>query len=372
VIRVLFVMSDLAAGGDESSLIELLGRLDRSRISPNLFLMQRAGIQLDRVPRDVPLSWGSELPHRSLRRTIAMVRSALREGRRADVIVGAMETLPTYMAWMVARLLRKPLACWIKTDIDQHLESLPTWHRWFARLIYPRCDAVAVASNGSAESLRRVAKLRPDAVHLIHDPVDPLEVRRMAEKPISRKLALLFEKPFVLGVGHLQNDQKGFDLLIEAHARTVSKGIDHNLIILGEGKDRVHLQQLARSLHVEHSTFLPGFQRNPFPYFKAASALAAPARLDDFGRTFLEAMALGLPIVGSPASGPDEVLQQGKYGIMVPADDPESLSCALVLLLQDGGIHAHYSRLSLERARDYDPAVIAVQWDELLCGLAAH
>jgi glycosyltransferase involved in cell wall biosynthesis len=81
-------------------------------------------------------------------------------------------------------------------------------------------------------------------------------------------------------------------------------------------------------------------------------------------------VALGLPVVGCPQSGPAEILGQGKYGIVVPADDAESLSCALVLLLSDENVHAHYSKLALERVRDYDPAQIAVQWDELLCAVA--
>ena len=349
MINVLFVMSEVAAaGGAELALPDLLERLDRRRISSALLLMKgRFGL-------------------------ISMLRAALRQGRKADVIVGAMETLPTYLAWLVARLLRKPLACWIRADVELYLSALPAWHRWFARLIYPRCDAVALTTAGSMLSLERVARLRPENLHLIHSPVDISAFRRMAEKPIAKRYEPLFTKPFVLGIGSLKDDRQGFELLIRAHARLRSKGVDHNLVILGDGQDRPGLQQLARSLEVGDSVLLPGFQRNPFPYFKAASALAVPARLEGFSRISLEAMSLGLPVVGCPGSGPTEILQEGRYGIMVPAEDPESLSCALMLLLNDDGVHAHYSKLALQRAQEYDPAQIAVQWDELLCSVAGQ
>ncbi len=138
---------------------------------------------------------------------------------------------------------------------------------------------------------------------------------------------------------------------MRAHAAVRRRGFDHNLVILGEGEDRALLQQLAASLGVEASVFMPGFQRNPFPFFRAAVALAAPSRLDSFGRIFLEAMALGLPIIGSTASGPAEILDHGKYGITVPPEDTVALSDALYALLADAGTHAHHQAFPRTGAR---------------------
>jgi glycosyltransferase involved in cell wall biosynthesis len=369
-IRVLFVMSDLAGGGTERSLLELLGRLDRRRIEPSLLLLKREGANLNRVPAGIEFSWVCEGGSRLWHHMPAVLLSALRHGAHADVIVGAMETTPTYVAWLAASVLRRPLVGWVRMDLDEYLASVPAWHRRAARWIYPRCAAVVTPSGGSERSLRRVASVASAKLHLIHNPVDTEEVKAMASELLPPGMESLLAKRFILGAGRLHNFHKGFDLLVRAHAAVRRRGIEHNLIILGEGADRALLQQLALSLDVEDSVFMPGFQSNPFPFFRAATALAAPARMDSFGRIYLEAMALGLPVIGSTASGPAEILQDGEYGITVPSEDVEALSDAMYLLLADAGMHARYSQRSLERVCDYGPEHIASQWDDLLCGLA--
>ena len=183
-------------------------------------------------------------------------------------------------------------------------------------------------------------------------------------------MAHLLEKPFVLGVGRLNNGQKGFDMLVSAHAAARASGLDHNLVILGEGSDRTVLEQQARSLGMEKSTYLPGFVADPFPFFNAAKLFAAPARVDGFGRVYLEAMACGLPVIGSQASGPMEILDGGRYGIITPPEDVDALSRAMSGLLSDAGMHARYAALSLERANDYRPEDVAHRWQELLSAMA--
>ena len=369
-VRVLFVMSDLGGGGAERSLLELLGRLDRSRIQPCLFLLKRQGVHLERVPADVECSWGCESGDRLRYRIPSILRHALIQGAPADVIVGAMETGATYVAWLAAAVLLKPLVGWVRTDLHEYLLPQSVWHRWAAKQIYPRCDAVVVPSHGSERSLQRVAALSRASLHILPNPVDPEEVRKMASQPMIPAMRELPARPFVLGVGRLNATQKGFDLLIRAHAEVRRRGFDHNLVILGEGEDRELLQQMARSLGVAESVFLPGFQQNPFPFFRAAAALAAPARLDGFGRVYLEAMALGLPVIGSTASGPMEILDSGKYGIVVPSEDVGALSDAMCALLGDAGAHERYSQLALARANAFCPQAVATQWNELLCTLA--
>jgi glycosyltransferase involved in cell wall biosynthesis len=371
MIRAMFVVSDLLGHGGRRSVLELLSRLDRKQIEPRLFLLKREGVYLDLVPADVELSSVRESGGRLRYHLPAILRSALIQGARADVIVGAMENTATYVAWLAASLLKKPLLGWVRMDLDEYLASLPEWHRWAAQRVYPRCAAVVTPSRGCERSLKRVVPVAAEKLRVIHIPVNPVEVRAMASEPLPPGMEALLAKPFILGTGCLKNIHKGFDLLVRAHAAARGRGIDHNLVILGEGEDRAALQQLAASLNLKDSVFMPGFLRNPFPFFRAAAALAVPSRTESFGRIILEAMALGLPVIGSTASGPAEILDHGKYGITVPSEDVPALSHAIYSLLADPETHAHYSRLSLQRVNDFCPAHIASQWDDLLCSLAA-
>ena len=368
--RVLFVMSDLAGGGADRSLLELLERLDRSRIEPSLLLLKREGAHLDRIAPGIANSWACESGDRLRYHIPSILRHLLTQAARADAIVGAMETTATYAAWLAASVLRKPLLGWVRMELDEYLSLQHGWHRWAARRLYPRCDAVVTPSGGSRRSLQRVAPLAAEKLYVIPNPVDPEDVRAKASEPLSSAHQALLRKPYILGAGWLRVAHKGFDLLVRAHAEVRRRGIDHNLVIVGEGEDRELLQQMARSLGVADSVFLPGFQRNPFPFFRAAAALAAPARLDSFGRVYLEAMALGLPVIGSTASGPMEILDSGKYGIVVPSEDVGALSDAMSVLLGDAGARERYSQLALARVNAFRPDAVAAQWDELVCALA--
>jgi glycosyltransferase involved in cell wall biosynthesis len=369
-IRVLFVMTNLAGGGADRSLLELLERLDRSRIEPSLLLLKREGVHMDRVAADIEYSWVCESGSRLRYHLPAILRRALTQGARADVIVGGMETGATYLAWLAASALNKPLLGWVRMDLDEYLGLQAGWHRRVAQRLYPRCGAVVASSAGSGRSLQRVAQVAAEKLHIIPVPVNPDEVRALASEAPPPVLQALLAKPFIVGAGWLRIAHKGYDLLVRAHAEVRKRGIAHNLVILGDGEDRELLQQMARSLNVEDSVFLPGFQRNPFPFFRAAAALAAPSRQEAFGRVYLEAMALGLPVIGSTASGPMEILGNGKYGIIVPSEDVGALSDAIALLLSDAAAHAYYSQRSLARANEYRPETIARQWDDLLCILA--
>jgi glycosyltransferase involved in cell wall biosynthesis len=370
MIRVLFVMLDLGAGGAELSLLELLKRLDRSRVKPSLLLLHRNGIHLDKIGTDMDVSFGYEGNARMRYHMPSILKKAVSLGSRADVIVGSMEGMPTYVAWLAAKLLRKPIIGWIRTELDEQLTLLPGWNRRIARWLYPRCNAVVVPSGGCLHSLLRVTDVPAARLRTIHNAVDRSRVRALAAERLPAWGEVTGQRRYVLGIGRLLNAQKGFDLLVRAHASVRSRGINHDLVILGEGEDRLTLEKLAQSLDVQDSLSMPGFQRNPFPWLQNARALVAPARVDGLGRIFLEAIALGVPVIGSPASGPMEVLNYGDFGIVVNHEDVDSLADAIASILLDDELHARYVKLSLERSREYAPMKSVRQWEELLSWLS--
>ena len=365
-IRTLFVMSDLEGGGAELSLLELLGRLDRNLVAPKLFLVRCRGIHLDKIPGDLPSPTGWNGIGRLRTQLPFILPRALNQALRADVVVGAMECAPTYVAWLLAIVLRKPLIAWVKTDLDEYLKSLPSWHRSLSALVYRRCSAIVVPSPGSAESLQRVVHLDSPKLRVISNPVDPERVRALAQCSTDAHVRDLLPGPFLIAIGRLNNSQKGFDLLIRAHALAIDQGAAHHLMIVGEGPDRQALEALACSLRVEHSVIMPGFLSNPFSLLRKSLGLIAPYRLDGLSRVILEAFALAVPVVASRTSGASEMLNHGGFGILLDDDDVPSLARAMVTLLSDAQTHARLTQLSQARSSFYEPSRPARQWENLL------
>jgi glycosyltransferase involved in cell wall biosynthesis len=132
----------------------------------------------------------------------------------------------------------------------------------------------------------------------------------------------------VLAVGKLKA-RKGHDVLLRAFAR-LRAGRDARLLILGEGPERGELAALAASLGIAADVDLHGFVPNPMAYMARASVFALPSRREGLPNVLIEALACGAPIVATRCpSGPDEILQGGRYGALVPVDDAAAFARAL-------------------------------------------
>jgi glycosyltransferase involved in cell wall biosynthesis len=165
-------------------------------------------------------------------------------------------------------------------------------------------------------------------VRVVVNGIDVREVRRRAglapegadAVPRARRAV-----PLVVANGRLA-PQKGFDLLIEAHAQVVGAGVRHRLLITGDGPDRAALEALVRRLGVESSVELPGFSANPYPAMAAADVFVLSSRSEGLPLTLLEAMAVGAPIIATECGGgPRWLLGDSAGGQLVPPHSVDAL-----------------------------------------------
>jgi glycosyltransferase involved in cell wall biosynthesis len=137
--------------------------------------------------------------------------------------------------------------------------------------------------------------------------------------------------PFLLAVGRLV-PEKGFDLLLRAHAATALP-----LVILGEGPERDALAALARELGTADRVSMPGFVDNPYAWMARAAALVLSSRREGLPTVLVEGLALGTPIASVDCPwGPREILDGGAYGELVPPGDDAALAGAITRAVADG------------------------------------
>lgn len=170
----------------------------------------------------------------------------------------------------------------------------------------------------------------------------------------------------IIGIGRL-TEQKAFDRLIRAHSVLQHKGFDHHLVILGDGAQKSFLFGEARRLGVENTVFMPGHVENVADWLARSTVFALCSRYEGLPLVLLEAIAQGIPTVAMDCpSGPREILQDGKYGLLVAEGDETAFTDALASLLKDPALRAKYAALGLERARHYAPERIANEWENFL------
>jgi glycosyltransferase involved in cell wall biosynthesis len=238
------------------------------------------------------------------------------------------------------RLARVPTRVGVRlgTTPSVNLANRGALERWLQtasmRRLYRRADAVLVPSRGAAADLSRLARLPSSLVHVVPSPVVSARMHALAGEPPDHPWFGDGGPAPILGVGEL-SERKDFATLLRAFARLRTDRPAERLVILGEGRRRAELEQLARTLGIADAVSLPGFVPNPYVYMARAAAFALCSRWEGMPVVLIEALALGAPAVACDCpSGPREVLADGRYGPLVPVGDDAAFAVALAGVLR--------------------------------------
>jgi glycosyltransferase involved in cell wall biosynthesis len=212
---------------------------------------------------------------------------------------------------------------------------------------------IVTSEEGSRELVRYYPRLR-GKVDAVRNPLPLQHIRTQARAALPKWADQVFAKRTILAVGRLE-PEKGFDTLLPAFAELVHKrGLDLNLLILGDGEERARLEELARRLEVSDRVFMPGFQDNPYPFFAPAEVFVLSSRWEGLGLVLLEAMALGLPVISTDCPhGPREITKGGRCGILVPPDNVAALAEATYTAIESADRRAALSAAGAALVEEY-------------------
>lgn len=220
--------------------------------------------------------------------------------------------------------------------------------------VYRRADAIVAVSRESAADLERFAHLPAGSVQAIYNPFDLDWIRRLAAEPLDHPWFAPGQPPVVLAIGRL-TEQKDFPSLIRAFAALRARRFAR-LLILGEGELRGELESLAQSCGLTADDVqMPGFVSNPYAYLSRCAVFVLSSRWEGFGNVLVEAMACGAPVVSTDCpSGPREILEDGRWGRLVPVGDVEALAQAIIETLKP---QEHYNAIDRASLFDIDNAL---------------
>jgi glycosyltransferase involved in cell wall biosynthesis len=330
--RIAFFLPTLAGGGAERVALNLLKGMQERDILLDLVVADTEGPYLAQVPDRVRLV---NLGTGRVTRAIPALAKYLKENQPVALLSHMNHA---NIAAILARDLARSKTKLVVVEHDtlsasksklRRSKFLPPMMKW----LYPRADAIVGVSQGVAADLDSQLGFQPGTVKIVYNPVVDRELIAKAQASVEHPWFQAGSPPVFLAVGRL-SPQKDFSNLIRAFA-LLRKHRAARLIILGEGETRSELEAQIEALGVGEDVSLPGFVQNPYAYMSQATTFVLSSRWEGLPTVLIEAMACGCAVVATDCpSGPQEILADGKYGLLVPIENPSALAAAMLQTLE--------------------------------------
>ncbi len=304
------------------------------------------------VPRWKPVTWRH--PERFFRRVDPVELKKVLHAWRPDVVNvhgGVWERFPTMIH--ACRAERIPIVVSF-----QSASYAGTWgEKALASLRF--AGGLTAVSQAAKDYLQALAPVLQTAV-VIPNGAD-FEVLQEAA-PLSRS------RPYIFCAARLFLEEKAVDLVVQALALIAQDHPAIDLLIAGDGPDRAKLETMVAEMGLSDRVEMLGFksQQELASLYKGARLFVMPSRFrEGLPLVFLEAMAAGVPAIGSAIGGVPEVILDGQNGLVLRDNTAEELAVAMRQLLKDQTLRERMSHMAQERARQFTWPMIAARYLEV-------
>lgn len=331
--KVLFVTESLARGGMERVLVDLSNALASRGYSVSIVTYEStdclksellSSIEYHYVKRRV-FSWLKKIPvvrwlfRKLLRKNGWETNASARSLYKYYVGNGKYDVEIAFYRGPSIKIIsgspnrKSRKIAWVHTDFK--LCDPKSYLLFFRNLeevreAYGTFDVISCVSKAALESFSEVIGWREKCT-VVYNMVPLTKIR---EKGNAQPLAI--KRKFTIAtLGRLIPD-KGVDRLLKAIARLNKDGFDFDVWIIGGGRAYDELNALARDFHLQNVVFW-GMQENPYPLLKQSNLFVCSSIREGFNIALVEAMAFGLPVLSTRCTGPTEILDEGKYGLLV-------------------------------------------------------
>lgn len=343
-LRILHVVDSLAAGGMENGIANMAHALEPRGFEMHVACLTRRGVFADRMPapgRVVALDkQGGFTPAAvwRLARHISRVRPALIHSHNLGPLI--------YSSLATVAGRRIPV---IQGEHSQLTDDERSPRRLRQRrILYKTCRSIHTVSDGMRNELlgfgfprEKIRAIRNGVDTQRFEPGDRAEARRRWNIP---------EEALVVGMVGRFGPFKGHDVLLDAFTLLAGQLPSlHLLIAGGGGSEEQRIRERIQGLEARQRIHLAGFQPEPRDCYQAFDLLIIPSINEGLSNAALEAMACGIPVLGNPGCGHEEILTQGEDGWIADLRTPGQLASALATRLAQPESLLHCGRRARQK-----------------------
>lgn len=316
--KILFCNFDMKGGGAEKVLLNLLRCLSPDKYDITLFLIFGVGVHLDNLPSYVKVKClfrhqFSGFTH-LMRLFSPKILHKLFIKERYDVEIAYLETSPTRIISGAPKNVKK--VCWVHIQ-EEKIDEFSSYYRSANEMVrcYNRFNQIVFVSKTAMKvfEVNHPEIIVPKCV--IYNINDINEILLKGKEPIDETLGKGIN---ICTIGRLTR-QKAYHRLLQVVKKLNDLGLAplYNLYILGRGEEENSLKQYIKENNLENVVML-GFQNNPYKYLSKMDLFVCSSIKEGYSTAVTEAALLNIPVITTDVSGMDEILSDGKYGLIVP------------------------------------------------------
>jgi len=289
-----------------------------------------------------------------------------------EILLTNPDTVFVFSAFTFLPLCEKAFYCWTGKLLGKRvvlsIRSEVCWRqrpglRWVAKQVLSACDAVICQSERAKRSLTQESLVEADKISVIPNWIN------LSRYPVKRYVSAENRENAtgtvkLLYLGWLEKF-KGLYVLLEAVKILLSRGLDVDLILCGDGSERARLEAYCRRNGIISRVSFRGwiYGADKHQALLASDVLVHPSFSEGLPNAVLEGMASGLPVVATAVGGVPETIQDGVDGILVPPKNVQAFVDALDLLVRNYKLRCQIglaARATLEKDHELETAASQV------------
>lgn len=358
-IKILFFIETIDGGGAEKVLRNLVNNMDQKKFDitvQSVFPGNAADLLTEGIRYRTLYARDSKINRLRYRLEAALGLSYVLHIKDAyNIECACLECGSTKIISGSTNKKAKKLA-WVHCDLKKAMAD-PAKFAAKTRKQYQKFDKVVCVSQQGKASFDELFSGQIPSV-LVYNTVDREEILQKAQEPEEQK----YGDPLVVSLGRL-SEPKCYIRMLKAHRKLMEEGVEHHLLILGEGAERNVLEAYIRENRLEQTVHLPGFVDNPYPYLNAADLLACSSVYECFSTFVTEGLILGKPIVTTDVSGMRELLGDSRWGLITDNEDDAFYEGMKQMLLKED-LRRNYGEKAKIRGADFSTEQLVRQTEE--------
>jgi glycosyltransferase involved in cell wall biosynthesis len=360
--RIAVVLPDLGGGGAEKVALILANSLSE-KFEVTLVLFKEEGVFLKYVNENVKLI-SLNINHWKLTNIPGLILKLRSVFKNIDVVVCGFQLFTDFFSLFATMFTKTKIISVVQINVSTILSKKNInikYLKKFLGLIYKCFNFVICSSDGVRKDLIENFQISEKRSGRIYNPVYYFDEVNYEDKKCNFK-----ENPIFITLARL-NYQKRLEIMINSFAQFREKTGKGELWILGEGELKKYLVKECEEKKVENHVNFLGFKKDILNYLKKAHVFLLSSDFEGFGNVIVEAMAAGLPVISSDCpSGPREILENGKYGILTEVANAKEMSDEMIKLYESNESMKKYEKLSIERSQEFLSEIVMEQYENII------